>query len=76
MLTAFLRAFRTPDLRKKLLFTVFIIAVFRMGSSLPTPGVSQKAINACLATTGNTSIFQCGCLWITTCSSWPSRSSG
>jgi preprotein translocase subunit SecY len=58
MLTAFLRAFRTPDLRKKLLFTVFIIAVFRMGSSLPTPGVSQKAINACLATTGNTSIFQ------------------
>ena len=26
MLTAFLRAFRTPDLRKKLLFTVFIIA--------------------------------------------------
>ena len=48
MLTAFLRAFRTPDLRKKLLFTVFIIAVFRLGSSLPTPGVSQKAINACL----------------------------
>jgi preprotein translocase subunit SecY len=58
MLTAFLRAFRTPDLRKKLLFTVFIIAVFRLGSSLPTPGVSQKAINACLATTGNSSIFQ------------------
>jgi preprotein translocase subunit SecY len=58
MLTAFLRAFRTPDLRKKLLFTVFIIAVFRLGSALPTPGVSQKAINACLATTGNSSIFQ------------------
>ena len=58
MLTAFLRAFRTPDLRKKLLFTVFIIAVFRLGSSLPTPGVSQKAINSCLATTGNSSIFQ------------------
>jgi preprotein translocase subunit SecY len=48
MLTAFLRAFRTPDLRKKLLFTVFIIAVFRLGSSLPTPGVSQKALNVCL----------------------------
>src|ERR1700722_19737754 len=58
MLTAFLRAFRTPDLRKKLLFTVFIIAVFRMGSSLPTPGVSQHAINACLQTTTKTSIFQ------------------
>lgn len=58
MLTAFLRAFRTPDLRKKLLFTVFIIAVFRLGSSLPTPGVSQHAINACLQTTTKTSIFQ------------------
>jgi preprotein translocase subunit SecY len=51
MLTAFLRAFRTPDLRRKLLFTVFIIAVFRLGSSLPTPGVSQKAVSACLNTT-------------------------
>ncbi|MGH3274801.1 MAG: preprotein translocase subunit SecY, partial [Streptosporangiaceae bacterium] len=58
MLTAFLRAFRTPDLRKKLLFTIFIIAVFRMGSSLPTPGVSESAINACLQTTTKSSIFQ------------------
>ena len=35
MLTAFIRAFRTPDLRKKLLFTLFIIAVFRLGAALP-----------------------------------------
>ncbi len=48
MLTAFIRAFRTPDLRKKLLFTVFIIAVFRLGQQLPTPGVSQKAVQTCL----------------------------
>ena len=38
MLTAFVRAFRTPDLRKKLLFTLCIIALFRFGASLPTPG--------------------------------------
>jgi preprotein translocase subunit SecY len=48
MLTAFIRAFRTPDLRKKLLFTLFIIAVFRLGSALPTPGVSEKNLNFCL----------------------------
>src|SRR5215813_5414836 len=48
MLTAFLRAFRTPDLRRKLLFTVFIIAVFRLGSALPTPGVSESAVHACI----------------------------
>ena len=46
MLTAFTRAFRTPDLRKKLLFTLFIIAVFRLGSVLPTPGVNTGAITA------------------------------
>jgi len=48
MLTAFYQAFRTPDLRKKLLFTLFIIVVFRLGASLPTPGVSEKAVHACL----------------------------
>ncbi len=59
MLTAFLRAFRTPDLRKKLLFSLFIIAVFRLGQQLPTPGVSQSAVNACLkAAASKTSLFQ------------------
>jgi preprotein translocase subunit SecY len=48
MLSGFLRAFRTPDLRRKLLFTIFIIAVFRLGAALPTPGISEKAVNACL----------------------------
>ncbi|WP_026314097.1 preprotein translocase subunit SecY [Actinomadura flavalba] len=45
MLTAFARAFRTPDLRKKLLFTLFIIVVFRVGSMLPSPGVNTKVLS-------------------------------
>jgi len=48
MLTAFLRAFRTPDLRRKLLFTICMIAVFRLGASLPTPGISESAVHACI----------------------------
>jgi len=47
MLTAFLRAFRTPDLRKKLLFTFGIIALFRFGAAVPTPGIAEKAITYC-----------------------------
>ncbi len=47
MLTAFLRAFRTPDLRRKLLFTIGIIALFRLGATVPTPGISEKAVNVC-----------------------------
>jgi preprotein translocase subunit SecY len=48
VLTAFAQAFRTPDLRKKLLFTLGVIALFRLGSQLPTPGVDTEAINTCL----------------------------
>jgi preprotein translocase subunit SecY len=60
MLTAFIRAFRTPDLRKKLLFTIFVIGMFRLGASLPTPGISEKAVTSCLnlAKDTNGSLFQ------------------
>ncbi len=48
MLSAFAAAFRTPDLRKKLLFTLGLIALYRLGASMPTPGVSTKNINSCI----------------------------
>jgi len=48
VLTAITRAFRTPDLRKKLLFTLGIIALFRLGSVLPTPGVNSENVRRCL----------------------------
>jgi preprotein translocase subunit SecY len=48
VLTAFARAFRTPDLRRKLVFTMFIMAVFRLGSFIPTPGVSYQAVRRCV----------------------------
>jgi preprotein translocase subunit SecY len=48
VLAAFARAFRTPDLRKKLLFTLGVIVLFRLGSTLPGPGVSTSAIHDCL----------------------------
>ncbi|WP_327043697.1 preprotein translocase subunit SecY [Microbispora sp. NBC_01189] len=48
MLTAITRAFRTPDLRNKLLFTLGIIALFRLGSVLPTPGVNAQNVALCL----------------------------
>ncbi len=55
MLSAFLNAFRTPDLRKKILFTLGILVVFRLGSSIPVPNVNLQSIRECstLATTGD-----------------------
>lgn len=55
MVSAFLNAFRTPDLRKKILFTLGILVIFRLGSSIPTPNVDTEAIRTCAtqATTGD-----------------------
>ena len=39
MLRAFVSAFKIPDLRKKLLFTLGIIAIYRLGGWIPVPGV-------------------------------------
>ena len=48
MLKAFLNAFRLPDLRNKILFTLFIIAVYRFGSYVPVPVVDFAAIRGAL----------------------------
>ena len=52
MLTAFGRAFKTPELRKKLLFTIFIMTLFRLGSHIPTPGVSYVEVQQCRPASG------------------------
>ncbi|GAA3374411.1 preprotein translocase subunit SecY [Streptomyces sannanensis] len=59
MLTAFARAFKTPDLRKKLLFTLGIIALYRVGANVPIPGVSYKNVQICVeqASQGANSLF-------------------
>src|SRR5450759_849315 len=49
VLSAFVRAFRTPDLRRKLLLPLGIMVVFRVGSIVPTPGVSYTNVQACIA---------------------------
>ncbi|MBO0608673.1 preprotein translocase subunit SecY [Myceligenerans salitolerans] len=48
MLSAFGRAFRTPDLRRKLLFTIAIMSLFRVGSFIPTPGVDYGNVQQCI----------------------------
>ncbi|MER8040046.1 preprotein translocase subunit SecY [Streptomyces hydrogenans] len=59
MLTGFARAFKTPDLRKKLLFTLAIIVLYRLGAHIPVPGVSYEAVQMCVdqAKEGNNSLF-------------------
>ncbi|MFF3491088.1 preprotein translocase subunit SecY [Streptomyces sp. NPDC002795] len=48
MLTAFARAFKTPDLRKKLLFTLGIVVIYRLGAHIPIPGVDYQNVQTCM----------------------------
>ena len=57
MLGAFANAFRTPDLRRKLLFVLLIIAIFRLGSQIPTPGVNVANVQSCLNDVDNAGIY-------------------
>ncbi|WP_165984410.1 preprotein translocase subunit SecY [Streptomyces sp. YIM 98790] len=57
MLTAFARAFQTPDLRKKLLFTLGIVVLFRFGAHIPTPGVSYQNVQECVAGQDSSGLF-------------------
>src|SRR5580700_8845722 len=44
MLEKFLNIFRIPDLRKRVLFTLGILAVYRLGAFIPTPGVNTQQL--------------------------------
>lgn len=48
MLAAIANAFRVPELRRKIIFTLVIIGLFRVGSFIPVPGVSVSTIQAIL----------------------------
>lgn len=44
MLSSFINCFKIPDLKKKILFTLGIILVYRVGCYIPTPGVNGAAL--------------------------------
>ncbi len=53
MLGSFVSAFRTPDLRKKILFVLFVIVLFRLGSATPAPGINVTNVKACINIASN-----------------------
>jgi preprotein translocase subunit SecY len=46
MLSVFRNMFRIPDLRNKILFTLFIFALYRLGAAIPSPGVDLERVQA------------------------------
>jgi preprotein translocase subunit SecY len=46
MFEKFLNIFRVPDLRRRVLFTLGILAVYRLGAHITTPGVNVAALES------------------------------
>ena len=46
MLEKLSNVFRVPDLRKRLLFTLGLLAVYRLGGHIPTPGINTDKLAA------------------------------
>jgi preprotein translocase subunit SecY len=52
VLSAIGNAFRVPELRKKILFTLGIIAIYRIGAHIPVPGVDPRVISSAITNNG------------------------
>ncbi len=66
MITALANAFKIPELRKKILFTLFVLALYRVGAHIPVPGVDPAAVaaatNASAGVLGLLNLFSGGAL--------------
>ena len=56
MFENFLNIFRIPDLRKRVLFTLGLLGVYRLGAQLPTPGVNSKLLDLFFKTQGGSAL--------------------
>jgi len=65
VITAIANAFRVPELRRKILFTLAMIGLYRVGAHIPVPGVNVNAIAEQVANTaalGLLNLFSGGAL--------------
>ena len=44
MLKTVKQAFKVPEMRRKIIFTVVMLIVFRIGSSIPVPGINRDTL--------------------------------
>jgi preprotein translocase subunit SecY len=57
VLQTILNSFSVPDIRKKLVFTAGILALYRLGAYIPSPGVDANAVKDGLSNVGGSNIL-------------------
>ncbi len=58
MLKSILNAFKSPELRKKIFFTFAILAIYRLGTFVPVPGVNADRIGDIVSSQGAENVLQ------------------
>ncbi|MFZ5966773.1 MAG: preprotein translocase subunit SecY [Bacillota bacterium] len=53
MLSTLRNAWKIPDLRKRMLFTLLMLIIFRLGSTIPVPGINKAALASIFSQTEN-----------------------
>ena len=56
MLSTLIRAWHVADIRKKMIFTLVMLLVFRLGSAIPVPGIDRTVLNQ-MFDAGNAGLF-------------------
>ena len=54
MIESFQNVFRIPELRRRVLFTLSLLAVYRIGGQIPTPGIDDEVLGAFFSQMGGT----------------------
>jgi len=57
VIATILGAFRVAEIRKKVLFTAAILALYRLGTHIPAPGISSQAASQIQKSLGGSGIF-------------------
>src|SRR6266478_4262001 len=53
MFESFQNVFRIPELKRRILFTIALLCVYRLGGHIPTPGVNSAALVTAFASQAN-----------------------
>ena len=54
MIESFQNVFRIPELRRRIIFTLSLLAVYRIGGQIPTPGIDHDVLSAFFSQMGGT----------------------
>ena len=60
MIQTIRKAWGIPELRKKIVFTLLILLIFRVGNAIPTPYINTELLGAYIDSTGG-SLWPCRC---------------